>query len=198
MVAVATDTIKGTIKLNVMMYHHLFLFEYRFSIKLLTLNSISNKKSLINLFMSHLPLFAIITLESEAIILRLNNDCIRDLLLTVEEETGYNKMMIYNNPEYESNNFKLLSKYSYEEMIYHINQCEKSDLIEVGISPEEYTTISDLTPKGHKYISDIRSDNVWGKTKSIANKIGAKSLDAMIQISSNVISEIIKHEFGYL
>nr|WLJ26279.1 MAG: YjcQ protein [Firmicutes phage HS16] len=106
--------------------------------------------------------------------------------------------MVYNNPEYESNNFKLLSKYSYEEMIYHINQCEKSDLIEVGISPEEYTTISDLTPKGHKYISDIRSDNVWSKTKSIANKIGAKSLDAMVQISSNVISEIIKHEFGYL
>lgn len=150
------------------------------------------------LTMSHHPLFAIITIESEVTILKLNNDCIRDLLLTVEEETGYNKMMIYNNPDYESNNFKLLSKYSYEEMIYHINQCEKSDLIEVGISPEEYTTISDLTPKGHKYISDIRSDNVWGKTKSIANKIGAKSLDAMIQISSNVISEIIKHEFGYL
>lgn len=56
--------------------------------------------------------------------------------------------------------------------------------------------VQDLTPTGHKFIENIRQDTIWNNTKSIAAKVGSKSLDAIMQIASNVITELIKSQFG--
>ena len=56
--------------------------------------------------------------------------------------------------------------------------------------------IDDLTVKGHEFVNGIRDEKLWNKTKSIAAKIGAKSLDVFVQIASNVITELIKAELG--
>ena len=74
----------------------------------------------------------------------------------------------------------------------------KSDLIEVYQQVDEFVVISDLTPFGHEFISNIRSNNIWSKTKSIAEIVGSKSLDALVNISSGVIAKVIEHELGYL
>ena len=69
-----------------------------------------------------------------------------------------------------------------------------ADLI-VGFQPAdggEYITVGDLSPAGHKFLADVRQDNIWNSTKEIAAKVGSKSLDTLIQISSNVITELIK------
>ena len=60
----------------------------------------------------------------------------------------------------------------------------------------EIIMISDLTPAGHKFLANSRQDTIWNNTKEIATKVGSKSLDALIQISSSVITELIKAHFG--
>lgn len=92
----------------------------------------------------------------------------------------------------------LLAKYSREEVLYHIRQCEHSALI---LKPlycygGDIVEISDLSPSGHEYLANIRSDNIWNKTKKVAGEIGATSLSAMVQISSQIITAIIKSQFG--
>lgn len=130
--------------------------------------------------------------------MKLNNDLIRDILLTVEEFTSYDKpLSLYKPYEVEENNQPFIKNYSKEELFYHLKQCELSGLIEIMLETGEYTTISYLTPEGHLFLENIRSDTVWNKTKTIAQKLGLKSLDAIIQISSNVITQIIKQELGY-
>ena len=56
--------------------------------------------------------------------------------------------------------------------------------------------ISYLSPYGHQFISDIRSDNVWNHVKSLSQKVGSNSLSALIQISSGVITQLIKSQLG--
>jgi hypothetical protein len=118
--------------------------------------------------------------------MRLNPDCIRDILLAAEEEIGFRKEMRYPGPE-------SLNKYSTDEVFYHINQCELSGLVvsvRRTLDPTYY--IKDLSPKGHEFLANIRSDTVWNKTKENAKKVGSFSLDTLTKIAVNVISALIK------
>lgn len=126
--------------------------------------------------------------------MKLNQDLIRNILLTTEEQITYSKILIINWDKEENQKLNLLATYTSDEIFYHLQQASKSNLIEAKFN-EDFISVLDLTPKGHSYLENIRNDNNWAKIKSIANNLGTKSLDAMIQISSNVITELIKSHF---
>ena len=121
--------------------------------------------------------------------MKLNPDCIRDILLLVEDQTSLESFLDISPDELPEQ----LGRYSGEEVMYHIKQCELSELI---IVPSWYIDgscmISYLTPTGHKLIADIREDNNWNKTKEIAKSVGSNSIDAIMQIASGVISSLIQ------
>lgn len=127
--------------------------------------------------------------------MKLNSDCIRDILLMVEETTDFNHTVTYNKGD---KFHKKLAKYTHEEIIYHIHQCDLSELISdvVYYDDGDSIDIADLSPHGHEFLENIRKDNIWSHVKTIGAKIGATSLSALIQISSNVISEIIKAQLA--
>lgn len=127
--------------------------------------------------------------------MKLNPDCVRDILLSVESICTCNRIMNYrggfdNNPE-------LLCKYSYEEIVYHIQQCEKYGLIfNVEYNTNDYDKldidIKDLSLQGYIFIANIREDDIWNKTKSIAEKVGSLSLPTLAQIADNIITRRIE------
>ncbi len=124
--------------------------------------------------------------------MKLNPDCIRDILITIEDNTGFSKYMEYNL----NSTYDLLQKYTFDEVRYHINQCELSNLItKVHKFLDGSCLIQDLSPSGHQFLADIRSDNNWNKTKSIAKTVGTSSLTAIKEIATNVIAEVIKAQF---
>lgn len=125
--------------------------------------------------------------------MRLNMECIRDILLTVEEYTGFQTQMKYPSDEYE---YIRLSDYPVEEILYHVKQCEAFGLVtKASWTLDGAFFISDLSPEGHMFLANIRSDNNWSKTKEIYRKIGVESIDAIKQISTGVVSELIKQAF---
>lgn len=126
--------------------------------------------------------------------MKLNSDCIRAILLMVEDKSGFNRFVEYKKDKCSDEH---ISKYPHDEIMYHIKQCEQAELITgVNFLNKEYVVITDLTPKGHEFIANIRQDNVWNGVKSVAKKVGSTSLSALINISSNVITELIKAQFG--
>lgn len=96
--------------------------------------------------------------------MRLNIDCIRDLLLCVEEVVTPTKLAIFIDVDkskqlndccdFEESELKdyqqeLLKKYSNEELVYHLTYCFKAFLLE----EEEATyadqiVVKDLSPAG--------------------------------------------------
>lgn len=142
--------------------------------------------------------------------MKLNLDCVRQILLCVEENTGLRKYCFFIDsgleeseiiigsspippPDYQTD---LLKKFDNDELIYHINYCFQADLLSTDRPLGVYQIfISDLTPKGHNFLENIRDNKVWSGVKGVAAKVGSKSLDAVIQIASNVITELIKAQF---
>ena len=123
--------------------------------------------------------------------MKLNPDCIRDILFVVEEYSTYSND-ISEDKLYEN----LVPKYSQEEILYHVRQCEHSGLF---LKVQHYFggfSIQDLSPYGHQFINDIRQDTNWNRTKDIAKNVGSFSLDVLKDISSQVITNLISNQLG--
>ena len=125
--------------------------------------------------------------------MRLNPDCIRDILLVIEslpDMRHYYRFDLETIP-------KLFPNYSIEEVQYHIRQCDFNGFLhEVSHFQNGDYVVHDLTPKGHEFLANIRENKVWNGVKSIATKVGSSSLDSLTQIASNVITELIKTQFS--
>ena len=123
--------------------------------------------------------------------MKLNPDCVRDILFVVEEYSTYSND-VSEDKLYEN----LIPKYSQEEILYHVRQCEHSGLF---LKVQHYFggfSIQDLSPYGHQFINDIRQDNNWNRTKDIAKNVGSFSLDVLKDISSQVITNLISNQLS--
>ena len=112
--------------------------------------------------------------------MRLNPDCIRDILLSVEESTEVNVLFVYDR---DSRGGTRLGDYAHDVIRYHIRQCKWADLItdynewDCG----GYIKIHDLTPRGHEFLANTRSSNLWETLKESSAQAGVDSLSALIQ-----------------
>lgn len=122
--------------------------------------------------------------------MRLDYDLFRELLFIIEEET-----IPYHCSFSPISQNEKLSNYSFTEISYHLKKLTEANLITSTIYSDGEVSVSDITMKGHDFLAQIRSDTVWNKTKSFAEKIGVKSLNSLISISSNVLAELIKNHF---
>ena len=121
--------------------------------------------------------------------MKLNPDCIRDILLTIEETTTFSQLFEYDP---DSNSHERLKAYSEEEILYHLRQCNEAGfLFKSTFNLSGGCIVIDLSPKAHQFLADIRSDNTWHKTKEAAKKIGSYSLDAITKIASGIVTSMI-------
>lgn len=126
--------------------------------------------------------------------MKLNPDCIRDILIYIENKSTFSNAVMYSSDDIPND----LSKYSHETIIYHLSQCTQNEYFNGCQSYDSGDTwcIGDLTPKAHEFLADIRNDTVWNKTKEIGRKIGVGSLKSLVSIAGSVASNIIGNYFG--
>lgn len=143
--------------------------------------------------------------------MKLNLDCVRQILLCVEENTGLRKFCHFIDsgleksqtiigeppippPDYQG---KLLKNFDNDELIYHINYCVGAELLCTNAPLGLYQiVITDLTPKGHDFLENIRNDKVWSKVKDAAAEIGVKSVETARQIATDVVAQLISNYFA--
>ena len=124
--------------------------------------------------------------------MKLNPDCIRDILFAIEEKTSM-KTLFYLD---EDNCHTIFPNYDLDTVLYHLRQCDMYGyLYNSSLSCTGSCTVVDLTPKAHEFIN-IRKDTNWNKTKEIAGKVGSFSLNALSQIATNVITSLINSYTG--
>jgi len=124
--------------------------------------------------------------------MKLNPDCIRDILLAIEEtcDAGH---YFYSKEDSE----KMLGNYTKDEIVYHARQCDMADMFyKFKQNSDGEWEVVDLTPKGHEFLANIREDTIWNNVKTVSSKVGSKSLNAISQIASAVVTEIIKSQLG--
>lgn len=125
--------------------------------------------------------------------MQLDPDCLRDILLLVEKKSSFEGMLSYSD----FMNSDLVNKYDTGKIFYHIKQAAMSNLItKVTWTKDPDFFFSDLTPEGHKFINDIRNEQNWKKTKSMAKSIGSFSIDALKSIASGLVTATINKLLG--
>src|SRR5690625_2055297 len=123
--------------------------------------------------------------------MKLNHDCIRDLLLAIEEHTTINKHLdhdeILSLPELES--------YDSETIIYTAQKLNEAGFVNVNfdffMDDMPHIAISSLTYEGHNFLDTIRDHKVWRKTKETASKLSSVSITVMSEIGVSVARGIL-------
>ena len=125
--------------------------------------------------------------------MKLNPDCMRDVLI-IMENAGYLEEL---SP---STVYEALPDYSEDEINYSIIKLKEAGFIDAII--KEYNSglailrLDDITYVGHQFLADVRSDNIWNDVKEVSMKVGSNSISAISQIATGIISAIIKAQLG--
>ena len=120
--------------------------------------------------------------------MKLNNDCIRDILLFIEESTNNNNLCV--DVDLLINN---LDKYTSDEIFYHIRQISKYDYVDfVDYADNNPYLIGDLTPIGRNFIDNVRDNKVWSNTKKVASKLSSISLPILTSIAEKELYKLFE------
>ena len=127
--------------------------------------------------------------------MRLNPDCIRDILFYVEENTGYSEMIpFYTNLE--RFNIKLKNDYPADVILYHLELCEEYGYLTIYSHTMGAINVKRLSVSGHEFLENIRKDTNWNKTKEVAQNAGSTSIKILSNVASNLISTLISKKLG--
>lgn len=116
--------------------------------------------------------------------MRIKADLVRDILVFVEDNTDMTHWV-------SGNELSDAIRYDDGDIIYHVRYLAEAGYIKtdrgVEIDDDKYAII-DLTPIGHKFTEEIRSNSTWKKVKTTAKSVGAFSLETLQKIAVQVIS----------
>lgn len=133
--------------------------------------------------------------------MKLNADCVRDLLLTLEEESRYDEGQITNRISLHTmSQFPRMQKYEENDVLYTSDKLVEAGFINFDKSTASsrlyYSSYGQITYAGHQFLENVRSDSTWEKTKDIAQSIGSFSINALATIAVNYISQSISKRMG--
>lgn len=124
--------------------------------------------------------------------MRIDNDCIRDILFVIEENSTSEQACYMD--EFETS-YPRLANYNNDKLKYHIRYLLMKGLI---FRPDERTVnLYDLLPDGHEFLANIRNDNNWNKILSVSSSIGFASLKVISAIAEGVATAAINTQLGF-
>lgn len=123
--------------------------------------------------------------------MKLNYDCVRDVMLYLERNLNF------GSPIRDTN---INLNYNIEDVRYSLLKLHEINYLDGSVSKYmdgEYSVITtDITFYGHKFIGEIQSDTIWDKTKSVSKDLGIQTINGITQIASSVISSLILSKLG--
>lgn len=126
--------------------------------------------------------------------MKLDLDCIRDILIAVEDiEYGKNLTISILQEK--------IPNYSENELQYHCLKLLEGGFLDATSveyirTPKKIVRIFDLTYEGHQFLADIRSDTTWNRTKEVAKNIRIESLHAVKDIAVATVTALIQNKMG--
>ena len=127
--------------------------------------------------------------------MKLDPNCIRDILLEIEKQPFQSTLSVSKLSE-------TLKKYDKDEIsycclkLYEANYIDITTVTMCGSYMPGIKSINDITFDGHEFLNNIRSDSVWNNVKAVGSQIGATSINALTQIASGTVTALIKHQLG--
>ena len=122
--------------------------------------------------------------------MKLNYDCARSVLLTVEKSKTIDEELNINPLTVETI-FEQLPKYEDSEILYTIEKLKEAGYINAALqfAAGHFIdgAVSSITYSGHEYLDNIREPEVWRKVKAMLKNAGAITLPLISQAAQMLI-----------
>ncbi|MEH6891884.1 DUF2513 domain-containing protein [Bacillus sp. JJ864] len=124
--------------------------------------------------------------------MKLNQDCVRDLLLELEEKLTINDHFLL--PHF--NNLDTVSKHGFDDTFYSFSKLLEASYLNGSYKYASgelfHLSVDSISWNGHQFLDTIRDNEIWSKTK---NAVGSLS-SASISIMSSLATSYLKQKFG--
>lgn len=131
--------------------------------------------------------------------MKLDYDCVRDLLLTLEEKLQFAENMEY--PDLFSDDIEkheLLRKYSKAQIAYTTQKLIEAGYIDAYVIPGDDcyngAIYSSITFEGHQYLDKVRDSRIWENVKT---KLLSAGNSASLKIIEVIAEKIIMNKLGF-
>jgi len=128
--------------------------------------------------------------------MKLNHDCVRSVLLDIEEK---HKMGIFLTME-DFIEDSHSSKFSKEDITYSIFKLDEAKFTNTTLTWNSgeivYFSTGSLTWEGHKFLDNIRDNGVWKDTKGVLSKFSSTSISIVSDVASSVILKLVEKQLG--
>lgn len=128
--------------------------------------------------------------------MKINYDCIRDLLHVLEDTLQYDDFLTYPRCRLKQiiENDKMI-QYSLQDIVYSTQMLDEADYISCTIVDSD-SNIHDviyysITFEGHQYLDSIKDDTVWNKVKAKAPSL---TLDIIKSVASSIIVKMLTNQ----
>lgn len=122
--------------------------------------------------------------------MKLNYDCVRSVLLTVEKSKTIDEELNLNPLTVETI-FEQLPKYEDNEILYTIEKLKEAGYINAALhfAAGHFIdgAVSSITYSGHEYLDNVREPEVWRKVKAMLKNAGATTLPLISQAAQMLI-----------
>ena len=123
--------------------------------------------------------------------MKLNHECVRDLLLYLEDNLNLDEVIDVRSIS--------LKKHNEDDVRYSALKLYEIGFLDAEIMVADGETevfISSSTWEGQKFLDNVRATIVWQKAKSIAGTLVSVSIGMMENIASQVLTNIISKQLG--
>lgn len=131
--------------------------------------------------------------------MKINYNCIRDLLLVLEEDLVFTEDLkfsplrlntLLSHPD--------LSNYTKQDIAYSLVLLKEVDFIEGNIIMSQNIIIADaivtrITYSGHEFLETVRPKKIWDSTVSILEKLGSASFPVIASVASKFLESSIQN-----
>ena len=132
----------------------------------------------------------------------LNYDCIRDVLLYLEDTLGYtdNQIAMTHKRLTISDIANNLPSYSKEDVQYTIEKLFEAKyirIVNISTDNQKYMVngyVDDVTWDGFDFLNNIREKSIWEATKEGAKKVGTASVSAISMISFEIVKAVVTNQ----
>lgn len=126
--------------------------------------------------------------------MKLNPNCIRDILFFLEDNLTLDANLAFQTLSYCDLCDAL--NYSTAELVNTITLLDEAGFIETlsdySFEGLELLDITRITYNGYQFIETIRPESAWKKVMHVGASVGSFSVDLITKVASSVIAECIK------
>lgn len=122
--------------------------------------------------------------------MRINHDCVRIVILTIENNLGVGECWQLNDLM----KYSLVQSFSQADVEYSLHQLTSEKLIKCDITKyirgSHSYIISDVTPQGHKLCDTFRNENLWAKIKPYVEE--ASSVSGLLSSVTAAVAKLVQ------